>query len=61
MASYLWNVASYILEYVILFIGICHHIYLFLYSNRDIKYIQNIASVKFLWGTSPNNSKSIDI
>ena len=52
---------SYLVEYVIIFIIICHHIYLLLYSNSDKNYNQTITSVKFLGGIPPNNSKNIDI
>ena len=54
-----WNMLSYLLEYDILFIAICHHIYLLLNSNSDKNYIQNITSVKFQGGISPNDSKNI--
>ena len=54
------NMLSYLLEYVTKFIGICYYIYLLLKSNGDKNYIQNITSVKFLWGISLNNSKNID-
>ena len=50
-----WNMLSYLLEYVAISIGICHHIYLLLNSNSDKNYIQNITSVKFQCGISPNN------
>ena len=51
-----WDMMSYLLEYVaisigiyvVIFIIICHHIYLLLYSNGDKNYIQTITSVKFL-------------
>ena len=42
-----WNMLSYLLEYITIFIGICH-IYLLLNNKSDKIYIQNNKSVKFL-------------
>ena len=50
---------SYLLEYVILFIRLCHHIYLLLNSNNDKNYIQNITSVKFLKGITQTTAKTL--
>ena len=46
---------NYLVEYFIIFIIICHHIYLLLYSNSDKNYIPKITSVKLLGGIPPNN------
>ena len=54
-----WIMTSYLLDYVIIFIGLCHRIYLMLNSNSDKNYIQNITSVKFLWGISTYRKKTL--
>ena len=57
MLSYLLE--SYLVEYITIFIIICHHIYLLLYSKSDKNCMKTITSVKFLRGIPPNNSKKI--